>query len=803
LYKKKIITLVIGFFFCLHEAWPQSFQYFRDSKNPEYYEYSWMELNSPSELERKGFDLNKFPVDTILSPHQGLNCLRLHWKSTGNGNWFAIAAGDIWIHKNISNCDSLLFWVYSVEGIMSQNLPSIFFEDTLNQKSTFINLSLYNPNLQSTSWIKIAVPMAAFYTAAKQIDWTAVKTIGFAQNLADDQYHTLLIDDMRVFKGSSYTNPLNKPTGLAVKGYDSHARLTWNANSEPNINGYEIYLSVNGGHTYEIRGVTDKGTTVFNDFVRNKGTNLSLKYRITALNESNIPSPFSDVVDAATHDFTDDELLTMLQEATFRYFWDYAHPDCGIARERNTSGDIVTIGGSGFGIMAIMVGIERGFISRQQGTERILKIVNFLNTADRFHGAWPHWMNGKTGKTIPFTPPKDNGGDLLETAMMMQGLLAARQYFNHSDTTEEKIVHSITSLWETMEWDWFRNNNGPVLFWHWSPDYNWQMNMPVRGWNECMIVYLLAIASPTHAVPASLWTSGWTNSSNYINGQSYYGYKIDVGWDYGGPLFFTQFSFTGFDPRNIRDAYTNYYENNKNITLVNRAYCAQNPNNFEGYSENCWGLSASDDPIIFYLAHEPNNSNDNGTITPTAAMSAIIYTPEYSIEALKYFYRNLGSRIWDECGFYDAFNQQLHWYATSYLAVDEGPIIAMIENYRTALIWKNFMQNSEIKTALDAIGFVSTDIRNISQSDDTNLSIIPNPLNTAGTIMFNVLESQIISLFLYNTTGQKIETLINKRLYNKGPQTLNFIGSSLSNGIYMIQLTGKNINAIQKLIIEH
>jgi len=803
MYQTKIIVLVIGLFLSLQEASSQSFQYFRDSKNPEYYEYSWMELTSPSELDRKGFDLNKFPVDTILSPHQGLNCLSLHWKSTSTGNWFAIAAGENWIPKNISNCDTLLFWVNSVEAIISQNLPSVFFEDTLNQKSSFINLGLYCGDLQSNNWTKIEIPMDSFFSAVKQIDWTVIKTIGFTQNLADDQYHTLLIDDMRVFKGSSITTPLSKPTGLEVKGYDSHARLTWTANSELNQNGYEIYLSVDGGNTYEIRGVADSGTTVFNDFVGKKGTNLNLKYKITALNESNIPSSFSDVADATTHNFTDDELLTMVQEATFRYFWNYSHPDCGIARERNTSGDIVTIGGSGFGVMALMVGIERGFITRTQGAERMLKIVNFLKTADRFHGAWPHWMNGKSGKTIPFTPPKDNGGDLLETALMMQGLLAARQYFNNSDSTEEKIVSTITNLWETIEWDWFRNNNGPVLFWHWSPDYDWQMNMPIRGWNECMIVYLLAIASPTHGVPASLWTSGWTNSSNYVNGKTYYDYKIDVGWDYGGPLFFTQFSFTGFDPRNITDSYTNYYENNKNITLVNRAYCVQNPKKFEGYSESCWGLSASDDPIIFYLAHEPNNSNDNGTITPTAAMSAIIYTPEYSIDALKYFYRNLGNRIWDECGFYDAFNQQLHWYATSYLAVDEGPIIAMIENYRTGLIWKNFMQNSEIKTALDAIGFVPTDLRNISGSYDAKLSIMPNPLNTTGTIMFYAPETQNISLVLYNITGQKIETVINKQMFNKGPQTLNFNASSLSSGVYMIMLTGNNINTIQKLIIEH
>jgi hypothetical protein len=761
-----------------------------------------MELTSPSELERKGFDSRKFPVETNLTPHQGINCLRLHWKSATNGNWYAIAAGKNWMENNISNFDSLSFWVYSNEVITSQNLPSVFLEDTLNRKSSFITLSLYRADLQISTWIRIAVPMNVFLSADNQIDWTAVKTVGFAQSNADNEYHTLFIDDIRIFKGSGYSVPIIAPTGFKAKGYDSHCRLTWNANIEPNKSGYEIYRSTDNGQTYKIRDIVDSKTTVFNDFVRDIGTRLNLKYKITALNEFNIPSLFSEVADASTRDFSDDELLTMVQEATFRYFWDYSHPACGIARERNTSGDIVTIGGSGFGIMALMVGIERGFITRTQGAERMLKILNFLKTADRFHGAWPHWMNGKTGKTIPFSK-KDNGGDILETALMMQGLLAARSYFDNSDSTDEKIKVTITNLWETVEWEWYRKNSGNVLFWHWSPDYEWQMNMPIRGWNECMIVYLLAIASPTHGVPASLWKTGWTNSSNYTNGKSYYDHKIDVGWDFGGPLFFTQFSFTGFDPRSLRDSYTNYYENNKNITLVNHDYCVQNPKGFKGYSENCWGLSASDDPITFYLAHEPNNSNDNGTITPTAAISAIVYTPEYSINALNYFYRELGNKIWDECGFYDAFNQQLNWYATSYLAIDEGTIITMIENYRTGLIWENFMQNSEIKTALQTIGFIPDGIKNSVQGKGENLTIIPNPVNTAGTVSFYTSSPQNISLVLYNQTGQKIENLIDNCFFEVGIQKINITTLSLPNGSYIIQLKGKNMNDFLKLLIFH
>ena len=407
----------------------------------------------------------------------------------------------------------------------------------------------------------------------------------------------------------------------------------------------------------------------------------------------------SDTVEAATRVFSDDELLDMVQQYTFRYFWDFADPASGMARERNTSGNTVTSGGSGFGIMAMLVGIERGFITRDQGIARMQKILTFLENADRFHGAWSHWIDGNTGHVIPFSQ-QDNGGDLVETGFLVQGLLAARNYFNHDTPAEQGIAQKITDLWEAVEWDWYRQNNSNVLYWHWSPDNNWAINMQIRGWNEAAIIYILAIASPTHGVPASLWQTGWAGNSNYVNGKTFYGYKLDVGWDKGGPLFFAHYSFLGFDPRHKKDAYANYFINNRNHTLINRAYCIDNPQNFTGYSENCWGLTASDDPDG-YMAHEPVSGRDNGTITPTASLSSMPYTPEESINALKYLYRNLGKKIWGPMGFYDAFNQKRNWYTTSYLAIDQGPIIDMIENYRSQLLWNNFMANTEIQQALD------------------------------------------------------------------------------------------------------
>jgi len=298
----------------------------------------------------------------------------------------------------------------------------------------------------------------------------------------------------------------------------------------------------------------------------------------------------------------------------------------------------------------------------------MLKMLNFLQNADRFHGVWPHWIDGNTGHVIPFST-YDNGGDIVETSFMIEGLLTARNYFNRNTPDEQQIVQKITSLWEAVEWDWYTRNNSGFIYWHWSPNYAWQMNMPIYGYMEAMIVYILAIASPTHPVSPAYWSSGWTTSNAYHNGRTYYGIKLDVGPDKGGPLFFAHYSFLGFDPRNKKDNFTNYFINNIHHTQINRAYCIANPHQFAGYGENCWGLTASDDPDG-YQAHEPNN--DNGTITPTAALSSMPYTPEYSMLALKHFYRDLGQNIWGNQGFCDAFNIGDHWYADSYLAIDQG-----------------------------------------------------------------------------------------------------------------------------------
>jgi len=396
----------------------------------------------------------------------------------------------------------------------------------------------------------------------------------------------------------------------------------------------------------------------------------------------------------------DEELLTLIQHATFRYFYDQAHPDCGMARERSTSEYLVTVGGSGFGVMALIVGMERGFITRQEGMARLGKILTFLETCDRYHGAWPHWLNGVTGKTVAFTE-KDDGADLVETSYMVEGLYTMRQYLNPSTSEENQFIDRIDALTDAVEYDWFTRGQD-VLYWHWSPNYSWDMNMQIRGYNEALITYITAATSTTHGISATVYQQGYARSGAIRNGNSYYGYVLPLGEPYGGPLFFTHYSFLGLDPRNLQDQYATYWTQNVNQSLINQAHCSDNPGKWIGYNDQCWGLTASDDPEG-YEAHSP--TNDNGTISPTAAVSALPYTPEQSLKAIRYFYYTVGDRLWGEYGFYDAFNVSNGWWADSFLAIDEGPIICMIENYRSQLLWNLFMSHPKVKPGLTKIGF--------------------------------------------------------------------------------------------------
>jgi len=414
----------------------------------------------------------------------------------------------------------------------------------------------------------------------------------------------------------------------------------------------------------------------------------------------------------STSELTNNQLLDTIQYRTFQYFWNGAEPTSGMACERihmdgiypENDKSVVTSGGSGFGVMALIVGMERGFVTREAGVERLTKIANFLEKADRFHGVWPHWIYGETGKVKPFGT-KDNGGDIVETAYLVQGLICVKNYLKQDVPSEKALADKLTKLCNEVEWSWYQNGK-PALNWHWSPNYNWEMNFAIEGYNECLIAYVLGASSPTFPLSPEAYHKCWARSGG-INGETTkYSYTLKLkhngAQEYGGPLFWSHYSYLGLDPRNLKDKYANYRDETRNHVLINYNYCVENPKKFKGYSADCWGLTASYS-VNGYDAHMP--SNDKGVISPTAALSSFPYTPEESMRAARYFYENMNDKLWGKYGFYDAFSETANWYPKHYLAIDQGPIVVMIENYRSQLLWKLFMQDKDVQNGLTKLGF--------------------------------------------------------------------------------------------------
>nr|WP_320039207.1 glucoamylase family protein [uncultured Bacteroides sp.] len=408
---------------------------------------------------------------------------------------------------------------------------------------------------------------------------------------------------------------------------------------------------------------------------------------------------------------TDNMLLDTVQYRTFNYFWEGAEPISGMARERfhedgiylENDKNIVTIGGSGFGVMAILAGIKRGYITDEQGFARFEKIISFLERADRFHGAYPHWLNGETGKVKPFGQ-KDDGGDLVETAFLMQGLLAVHQYYANGSEKEKSLALRIDKLWKEVEWDWYCNEQN-VLYWHWSPKYAWEMNFPIHGFNECLILYVLAAASPTHGVFPEVYHQGWAENGAIVSTHKVEGFSLNLRYQgtKAGPLFWAHYSFLGLNPNGLKDKYADYFQEMKNYTLINRAYCIRNPKGYKGYGNNCWGLTASYS-ITGYSGHAPNENSDLGVISPTAALSSIVYTPKESMDVMRHLYM-MRDQVFGKYGFYDAFSETDGWYPKRYLAIDQGPIAVMIENYRSGFLWKLFMSHPDVCKGLNKLGF--------------------------------------------------------------------------------------------------
>jgi exo beta-1,2-glucooligosaccharide sophorohydrolase (non-reducing end) len=728
-----LIALVLLWFGAAAQANTEYYRHviFDNSLTPHAYFYSSGLANGTSFLE---LNSGRLPVETrnFLTPP---NALRLQWQSQAGGGWEAEIHLDAFRNRFPEMAGrNLYFWCFAPQAIAAEDLPAVVLsndyqglrvEEYPTAFTAPLPLGKFSGDIPPGRWVQVRIPLDAFTGASiYEFHPQSLKNIVFHQARADGVRHALIIDDVRTDDDQpADTMPLAAPENVRAVGYDRHVEVRWDEVNNPQLAHYVVYRSMAGNDFVPV-GIQIPGVNRYSDFLGKSG--VTAEYKVAAADWSNRRSPFSQIASASTREFTDDELLTMLQEACFHYYWEGADANSGMAREDIPGDDrIVATGATGMGIAALIVAVDREFITRAQGVERLTRIVGFLEHAQRYHGAWSHFMDGSTGRTMAVFGMFDNGGDLVETSFLMEGLLAARQYFHGKAEAERDLYGRITKLWETVEWDWYRGpEQGDFLYWHWSAEWKWQIHHPLIGFNEVMITYLLAMSSPTHAVPAEMYYSGWAGQSqraadyrggwsrsvdgdHYRNGHAYYGIKLDIGVGTGGPLFFTDYSYFGFDPHRLHDRFTSsYFENNRNIALINRAYCIANPKHFKGYGPDAWGLTAADGPEG-YVPHAPNENDDRGTLVPTGALASFPYTPDASMAALKHYYRDLGGELWDIYGPRDAYNPTQDWVSAIYMGLNQAPIVAMIENYRTRLIWKSFMANPEIETMLHKLDAVT------------------------------------------------------------------------------------------------
>lgn len=688
--------------------------FFTNSPMTGNYFYSSTSYGNPSWVKNLQ---DKLPVSEqqFFTPP---NALELKYVSGSTGHWKT----EIW-YRSLRGVDrftpakQLVFRLYVQSSTQPGELPALAIGKRDKDLETFLPLQNFIGNYQTGQWLKVTIPLEDFEALGSERVKHA-NVVALRQQSEDGKKHQMFIDQMELLPDETSPPIKHSPDITSATGYEKHVDIDWKNISDPSVKYVKIYRSTDGEHFHPV-GIQSPHISRYADYTNT--TSRTFYYKISFLDREYRESPLSETHRAETHPMNDQALLDMIQKAHFRYYWEGAEPNSGLALECIPGRPhMIASGASGFGMMAILAGAERGFITRQQAADRFDKITRFLMAAEKFHGAFPHFIDGKTGEVVPFFGQKDNGGDLVETAFLTQGLLAARAYFDGNNEQERQIREHITRIWEEIEWDWYRKTDtSKFLYWHWSPDQAWVIDHKLIGWNETMITYILGISSPTHNIPASMYYTGWAGQSkaaqeyrmawgntqagrHYTNNKVYYGIPLKVGVSSGGPLFFTHYSFMGLNPHRMEDAYTNYFNNNRNIARINYRYCIENPKGHKGYGPDCWGLTASDG-TWHYSADEPKKEGDHGKITPTGALASFPYTPQQSMEALKNYYRNYGEFLWGAYGFRDAFNLDKNWRSQIYMGLNQAPIVAMIENYRSGLIWQLFMSNDEIQRGLNGI----------------------------------------------------------------------------------------------------
>lgn len=772
-----------------------------------YYDASFGIKSGSSTLTLGGAG-DKLIIETA-NHYSGINSGLLEWKSAAGGDWSLYIASINWATRDASGYDSLIMYVDSRGAIAASNLPKIGLESNTQQLSSLINLGDFfssGTDADTVTWQRVSIPLTAF-KPYNLFALSAFKDVNFHQGTADNVQHTMWVDNIRIVSNANIpdTTLPSSPKRVVTRSGDKSIVLHWNLNPEKNLLGYNVYRATSASGPFTKLTSSALPLPSFADLAVINVQ--AYTYYVRAVNSNQVEGANSDTVTVIPQSFAnDDAFLNYIEQTAFDYFWYEANPTTGLIKDRSAPNVAASIASAGFGLTAIGIGADRGWITRAEGRDRTLTTLNTFWTGPQgvdstgtigYNGWFYHFLDMNTAT-------RDGLSELssIDTGLLLAGILYSKQYFNGSDSTETKIRALADSIYNRIDWNWMRNG-GSSLTMGWHPGSgpgSGFIGARWIGYNEAMILYIMGIGAPVNPLPPSAWDA-WTSGYQW---RTYYGYS----YVYYPALFTHQYSHCWVDFRNIADGYmkaqgSTYFENSRRATLAQREYCIANPGSFVGYGANFWGLTASDDPNG-YKEHGAPNGYDNGTIAPTAAGGSIPFAPEACIPALRYMYDQYRTSIWTGYGYRDAFNLSVNpaWWDADMIGIDQGPIIIMAENYRTQSVWNTFMKEKIITDGLQRSGFTTvTDVAKANPPKSYSLEQnYPNPFNPTTVIRYNLSKQNLTFLKVYDLLGREIATLV-ARIQDAGGYAVSFDASQVPSGVYFYTLKSGEYFSVKKMLL--
>ena len=737
-----------------------------------------------------------FTVETAGSGEQ----LAFRFRDTNGDGTLSQSGEYIEILTTESEGEERLYstWRVELSGSAPQDVPA---------EGDVYLLAVDNGGLDSdpTTWQRTGFAIADFGPLGL-FDITQVKTVRFVHGGVNPSLRTLWVDYVAGIEREAGGPELpDAPSDIVIEAGDESVVLRWTRTIR--TGGYHVYRQADAETPFE--RLTENPTIEpnFVDLTAENGETYS--YVVRSVGLTGLLGGDSASLEATPLAESEDVFIDFVAELAFDYFWDEANPANGLVKDRSTQTSAASIAAVGFGLSAITVGIDRGWITREEGRTRVLNTLRFFRNCPQsdatsnvcgYRGFFYHFLNMQTGHRAGTTELST-----IDTALLLGGVLHAREYFSEENADEAEIRTLADAIYDRVEWDWAANRP-PLVTLGWKPEQEFAIcngNLcDWRGYNEAMILYILGLGSSTHPLPDGAWDA-WTASYDSDWG-TFYGYTF-LSFP---PLFGHQYSHLWVDFRGIQDDYMrgkgiDYFENSRRATLANRAYSIDNPNSYPNYGPDEWGLTASDDPFGYRAHGAPPAQADNGTITPTAAGGSIAFTPDESRAALRNFYQSYRPRIWGKYGLVDAYNIRENWFDDVFLGIDQGPFVIMIENLRTESIWDAFMQNEDVQRGLARAGFTGSGVASEDEAEaakELTLAAYPNPAHGQAEIHFTLPSGGEVELHVYDILGRRVATLRDGQ-EPAGERRVTLSTTQLGSGIYIIELRTADAVKNQKLTV--